>query len=86
MYRSLVLLLKLTHASILFKAVVLSTLLAASVGDDKLLDPSELEKFVDEVPDMPRILGYELLNGIPKPKSLHIGMFQKNWVSSVHFH
>ena len=35
--------------------------------------------FVDELPDMPRIHGYEILNGVPKPKSLTIGMFTKKW-------
>ncbi|KAK4260702.1 hypothetical protein QN277_003783 [Acacia crassicarpa] len=79
---SLLLLLKLVYViSVLLQAVVVISPLSAAClrDDDKLLEPSELEKFVDEVPDMPRLLGYQLLHGIPKPKSLNIGMFQKNW-------
>ncbi|XP_028798461.1 multicopper oxidase LPR2-like [Neltuma alba] len=71
----LMLLMKFTYVSVLSQAVVL----AVSLRDDKLLEPSELEMFVDEVPDVPRILAYELLHGFPIPRYLHIGMFQKNW-------
>lgn len=80
MGRLLILLLKLTYLGILLEAMcIITSLSATSLRDDKLVEPSELEMFVDEVPDMPRILGYELLHEIPKPKSLQIGMFQKNW-------
>ncbi|KAL2235083.1 UNVERIFIED_CONTAM: Multicopper oxidase LPR1 [Sesamum indicum] len=48
-------------------------------GGDGLISPSQLEMFVDEVPDMPRIKGFHLLNASPLPKSLRIGMFSKKW-------
>nr|GMD72468.1 multicopper oxidase LPR1-like [Ipomoea batatas] len=44
-----------------------------------LLNPSKLEMFVDKLPDMPRIKGYDVVNGVPVPKSLKIGMFLKKW-------
>ncbi|KAI3467005.1 hypothetical protein Pfo_023668 [Paulownia fortunei] len=46
---------------------------------DGLISPSQLEKFVDEVPDMPRIKGFDAADGSPVPKSLLIGMFHKKW-------
>ena len=55
----------------------------SSGAEEKLLDSSRLQMFVDELPDMPRIHGYEIINGIPKPKSLKIGMFRKKWVSRL---
>ncbi|CAI9096716.1 OLC1v1032921C2 [Oldenlandia corymbosa var. corymbosa] len=48
-------------------------------ADDRLLDSSKLRMFVDELPDMPRIHGYEVVNGVYKPKLLKIGMFHKKW-------
>ncbi|XP_054808684.1 multicopper oxidase LPR1-like [Prosopis cineraria] len=72
--------LKLTFMIALLEAVIITSSAASFVRDDDILvEPSKLEMFVDEVPDMPRILGYEILRGNPKPKSLQIGMFQKNW-------
>ncbi|XP_024995613.1 multicopper oxidase LPR2-like [Cynara cardunculus var. scolymus] len=44
-----------------------------------LLSPSELEMFVDEIPDMPKIKGYHLLDGVPVSSSLKITMFPKYW-------
>ncbi|KAK6134267.1 hypothetical protein DH2020_032003 [Rehmannia glutinosa] len=46
---------------------------------DGLLSPSQLEKFVDEVEDMPRIKGFDFVDGCPVPKSLRISMFHKKW-------
>ncbi|XP_054808371.1 multicopper oxidase LPR2-like [Prosopis cineraria] len=71
-----VMLQKLTFLGLLYAALLISS---SSSLNDKLLDSSKLEMFVDEVPDMPRIHGYKLDHGVPKPKSLHIGMFKKNW-------
>ncbi|XP_027151313.1 multicopper oxidase LPR2 [Coffea eugenioides] len=48
-------------------------------ADEKLLDASQLKMFVDELPDMPKIKGYDVVNGDPVPKSLIIGMFHKKW-------
>uniref|UniRef100_J3KW09 Plastocyanin-like domain-containing protein n=1 Tax=Oryza brachyantha TaxID=4533 RepID=J3KW09_ORYBR len=38
-----------------------------------------LSKYVDVLPQMQRIQGYNLWNGIPVPTSLNIGMYQKTW-------
>lgn len=48
-------------------------------ADEKLLDASKLRMFVDKLPDMPKIKGYDVVNGDPVPKSLIIGMFHKKW-------
>ena len=50
-------------------------------ADDRVIDVSKLKMFVDELPDMPRIHGYQVVNGVSRPKSLRIGMFRKKWVS-----
>ena len=52
----------------------------SSSASDHLVNVSKLEKFVDELPHMPKILGYHLSDGVPKSKSLKIGMFKKKWV------
>ncbi|KAF5202531.1 Multicopper oxidase lpr1 [Thalictrum thalictroides] len=44
-----------------------------------LISPSKLTMFVDELPDMPRIQGYNIKNGVNLPKSLEIGMYHKKW-------
>lgn len=51
-----------------------------------LLSPSKLKMFVDELPDMPRISGFQVVNGVSVPKSLKIGMFCKKWVSTANSH
>ncbi|PWA44760.1 cupredoxin superfamily protein [Artemisia annua] len=48
-------------------------------GDIGLVSPSKLEMFVDEIPDMPRIKGYDVVHGVPVSKTLKISMFQKHW-------
>ncbi|XP_075482321.1 multicopper oxidase LPR2-like [Primulina tabacum] len=53
--------------------------LGRGVNHNKLTSPSQLEMFVDELQDMPRIKGFDVVNGSPVPKSLHIGMFHKKW-------
>lgn len=54
-------------------------------GDEEggLIRPSELEKFVDEIPDIPRIKAFDIVDASPVPISLHIGMFHKKWVTSL---
>ncbi|KAL4569410.1 hypothetical protein LXL04_025046 [Taraxacum kok-saghyz] len=49
------------------------------LGDVGLVSPSQLEMFVDEIPDMPRIKGYDVLHGVPVSKTLKISMYQKSW-------
>lgn len=54
-------------------------------GDDGdgLLSASKLEMFVDELPDMPRLRGYEIRDGVPVAGNLTVGMYEKTWVSSL---
>ncbi|XP_041009884.1 multicopper oxidase LPR1 [Juglans microcarpa x Juglans regia] len=60
-------------------SVAILGLLTTSWGEDRLLDPSRLEMFVDELPDMPKIQGFHVVSGVLKSKSLKIGMFKKKW-------
>ncbi|EOY00931.1 Cupredoxin superfamily protein isoform 4 [Theobroma cacao] len=53
--------------------------LSTSWAEDRLVNPLQLEMFVDELPDMPKIQGFDVVNGSPKSKSLTIGMFRKKW-------
>uniref|UniRef100_A0A5B6ZTS1 Putative Cupredoxin superfamily protein isoform 1 n=1 Tax=Davidia involucrata TaxID=16924 RepID=A0A5B6ZTS1_DAVIN len=48
-------------------------------AEDMLISPSQLEMFVDDLPDMPKIQGFSVANGVPISKSLKIGMFHKKW-------
>ncbi|XP_055809578.1 multicopper oxidase LPR1-like [Solanum dulcamara] len=47
--------------------------------NDQLMSLSKLKMFVDELPDMPRIKGYDVINGVHVPKSFKIGMYHKKW-------
>ena len=58
---------------------VFTTLLAQDTSP--LLNSSKLEMFVDELLDMPQILGFDSVYGVPRSKSLEIGMYSKKWVS-----
>lgn len=51
-------------------------------GDDQLITLSKLKMFVDEIPKIPRIKGYHVVNGVHVPKSFKIGMYYKKWVSN----
>lgn len=62
--------------SLAFLGVVLTT----SIAEDRPLNSSELEMFVDELPHLPKILGFDIVSGVPGSKSLEIGMFEKKWV------
>lgn len=48
-------------------------------GDDQLITLSKLKMFVDEIPKIPRIKGYHVVNGVHVPKSFKIGMYYKKW-------
>ncbi|XP_057951136.1 multicopper oxidase LPR2-like [Malania oleifera] len=54
-------------------------LVACAGAEDRLISPSKLKMFVDNLPDMPRIQAYKIVNGIPVSKSLKIGMYHKKW-------
>ncbi|KAL5763329.1 hypothetical protein ACOSP7_019593 [Xanthoceras sorbifolium] len=61
---------------------MLGVLSSSSWRDDQegvIISPSQLKMFVDELPDMPRIQAFDVVNGVSKPKSLEIGMFKKYW-------
>lgn len=60
-------------------------LLCTSWAEDRLFDTSKLKMFVDELPDMPKILGFDVVFGFPKPKSLKIGMFKTEWVRRLSY-
>jgi hypothetical protein len=51
--------------------------------ENLLLDPSTLEMFVDELPQMPKIKGYEIKNGVPVAGNLTIGIYDTTWVIDV---
>ncbi|XP_010926056.1 multicopper oxidase LPR2 isoform X1 [Elaeis guineensis] len=46
---------------------------------ERPLSASTLEMFVDELPDMPRLRGYEVQDGVPVAGNLTIGMYEKTW-------
>ena len=46
---------------------------------------ASLEMYVDELPQMPKVLGYSLKYGRPEPTHLTIGMYEKKWVRALHF-
>ncbi|KAJ9708368.1 hypothetical protein PVL29_000422 [Vitis rotundifolia] len=54
---------------------LLGGVVEATWSDDRLIKISMLKMFVDELPDMPKILGFEVVNGVPVSKSLQIGFF-----------
>uniref|UniRef100_A0A7N0VHV4 Uncharacterized protein n=1 Tax=Kalanchoe fedtschenkoi TaxID=63787 RepID=A0A7N0VHV4_KALFE len=53
---------------------------SAELDDDvKLVNVSRLEMFVDELPEIPRLYGYDVVGGARVSKTLKIGMFKKEW-------
>ncbi|OVA14535.1 Multicopper oxidase [Macleaya cordata] len=73
---------------LLFLWISLAALLTAGANkanhDDEgivinMLNASRLRMFVDELPNMPKVQGYDIKNGVPISKKLKIGMFQKKW-------
>ncbi|XP_058087434.1 multicopper oxidase LPR2-like [Magnolia sinica] len=48
-------------------------------AQERLINVSKLEMFVDNLPDMPKIQGFTIRNGIPVSRSIKIGMFEKKW-------
>lgn len=65
---------------LMFLAAARVMISSAARTEERLINPSQLEMFVDELPDMPKIKCFEdAANGAPKPKKLKIGMFKKKW-------
>ena len=70
-----------------FSLALLGVFTTSSLAQDNspLLNSSKLEMFVDELLDMPKILGFDSVYGVPRSKSLEIGMYSKTWVSGFCF-
>ena len=70
-----------------FSLALLGVFTTSSLAQDNspLLNSSKLEMFVDELLDMPQILGFDSVYGVPRSKSLEIGMYSKKWVSGFCF-
>lgn len=67
---------------ILLLQLIYLTVSATIIGilaDESLMSPSKLKMFVDELQNMPKIQGFEVVNGKPSSKKLRIGMFYKKW-------
>ena len=66
-----------------FFSLALLGVFTTSLAQDTspLLNSSKLEMFVDELLDMPQILGFDSVYGVPRSKSMEIGMYSKKWVS-----
>ncbi|KAL7001018.1 Leucine permease transcriptional regulator [Sarracenia purpurea var. burkii] len=60
-------------------SLVLMGVVMSSRAEDGLISTSQLEKFIDDLPDMPKLKGFDVVHGVPKPKFLKIGMFRKKW-------
>ncbi|KAK9157598.1 hypothetical protein Scep_004172 [Stephania cephalantha] len=45
----------------------------------RVVNVAKLDMFVDKLPGMPKIYGFEMKNGVHVSKSLEIGMFMKRW-------
>lgn len=60
--------------------LTLSVTITGILADESLISPSKLKMFVDELQNMPKIQGFEFVNGKPISKKLRIGMYHKKWV------
>jgi len=62
--------------------IIALTWLRSTCGEleDQLFEVGKLKMFVDDLPDMPRLYGFNSVHGIIKPASLQIGMFSTKWV------
>ncbi|KAK9104591.1 hypothetical protein Scep_021435 [Stephania cephalantha] len=52
-------------------------------ADGELVNVAKLDMFVDKLPGMPKIYGFEMKNGVHVSKSLEIGMFMKRWLGPL---
>ncbi|KAI6677120.1 hypothetical protein NL676_037916 [Syzygium grande] len=59
--------------------LVLLIMMSSVWAEDRLINPSKLEMFVDKLPDMPKVQGFDVVDGVPRPKSLNIGMYETRW-------
>ncbi|KAL3748879.1 hypothetical protein ACJRO7_010030 [Eucalyptus globulus] len=40
---------------------------------------SSLQMYVDQLPQIPKLFGYNMVNSVPQPANLTIGMYEKTW-------
>ncbi|CAH8253269.1 unnamed protein product [Arabidopsis lyrata] len=61
--------------------IITLTWLGSTCGEleDQLFEVGKLKMFVDDLPDMPRLYGFNSVHDIIKPTSLQIGMFSTKW-------
>lgn len=69
------------HLVPLVVLILLGVVTTTSWGaeENKLINVTKLEMFVDELPDMPKLHGFHVVNGVPVSRSLRIGMFKIDW-------
>ncbi|PKI44277.1 hypothetical protein CRG98_035351, partial [Punica granatum] len=66
-------------SELLFVVLFGGIILTATWAEEGLLNPAKLEMFVDELQDMPKIQGFEVINGVSRPRRLKIGMYPIRW-------
>ncbi|XP_031401347.1 multicopper oxidase LPR1-like [Punica granatum] len=66
-------------SELLFVVLFGGVFLAATWAEEGLLNPEKLEMFVDELQDMPKVQGFEVVDGVPRPRRLEIGMYPIRW-------
>lgn len=67
---------------ILVFLVVFLTVAITRADDDEqslVLSAERLRMFVDELPHVPKVYGYKVVDGKPAPMALKIGMYHKKW-------
>ncbi|KAF8098681.1 hypothetical protein N665_0261s0046 [Sinapis alba] len=73
----------MTREAMLLLIVTMTCLVAGEAGgtkpEERLFNIEKLEMFVDELPHIPTLHAYHIVNGVLKTKSLQIGMFFKKW-------
>ncbi|KAA8529074.1 hypothetical protein F0562_033438 [Nyssa sinensis] len=62
-----------------FICIALLGVIITTWAEDMLISPTQLEMFVDDLPDPPKIQGFNVVNGVFISKALKIGMFHKKW-------
>ncbi|KFK44386.1 hypothetical protein AALP_AA1G250800 [Arabis alpina] len=69
----------MTRAMVL--VIVTLSWLGGTYGEfeEELFEVKKLEMFIDDLPDMPRLNGFNSVHGVLKPTSLQIGMFFTKW-------
>ncbi|KAL6007447.1 Leucine permease transcriptional regulator [Asimina triloba] len=69
----------MTAAGMLLFSLFFCWALRAAWADDLPVGASKLHMFVDDLPDMPKIRGFTVKNGVPASRTIKIGMFEREW-------